>query len=35
MAAAIMVTPRICIETTMTPARTRENAVSTQAVGTP
>ena len=35
MAAAIMVTPSTCIETTMVAASTSENMVSTQPVGTP
>ena len=35
IAAAMSVTPSTCMETTMVAARTRENMVSTQAVGTP
>ena len=35
MAAAIKVTPRICIETTIVAANTKENIVSNQPMGTP
>ena len=35
IAAAIKVTPKICMETTIAPAKTKEKVVSTQAVGTP
>ena len=35
IAAAIIVTPNTCIDTTMVAASIRENPVSTQPVGTP